>query len=484
MVCANCGTVFEGRFCIACGMDTQAYAQPYVPPFMYRCVQCGAPFTGAACPWCGTPVGGQPRGGGVRMVGSVAWSIGLVLFLVLLAVNLAALAYASGLIIQGSAADGPRFIDLYVLLPYPEGFAYDAPPGVFLAYFILILTAIVAAHAYYIVRDGKVTVRAMTRPLADLRGRLQSKSAFVATGQVFLAVFFFQFFWILLVAATGTDPRPPALPGNIPPWYQYYALANASVYEEIVTRWMFIGLPLAAGAILFRENERAAAASEGRTPVAWWRHLFGGTVTRHSPAPVLALAAMLVLLSATIFGLAHVPAWGWWKFFPTFVAGLGMGYLFLRSGLFAAVLFHFATNYLAAAALLTADNLGAQALLLPFIIGLLGLGLLFFAWYFVYATELIGPFAASVGLRRPQPVSVAAAAPPFPTYAPPAFYVPPPPPSYPYPMPAPPVATQPAPPVPPYGRGFVPFACARCGWREARYADGRFTCLRCGHVAP
>jgi hypothetical protein len=421
-------------------------------------------FTGYACPFCGLPVGAvlyppaAPAGSGLRSVGSVFWSIALVLFFVLLAADMATLAYASGLVVNGSLAGGPRFIDLYVLAPYPVGFSVDAPAAVFVAYFLFLVVAIVASYVWYGYKDGRATVQAFRRPIAELRPRLESRSGFLTTGQVFLAVLAFQAIYLFALFLAGYEPFVPEFPGNIPEWYIYYALANASVYEELVTRLLFVGIPLAAGALLVRPPPAGPR-------VAAWRHLFGGTITRDSPRGLVSFAVFLVFASAVVFGLAHVPAWGWWKFPPTFVAGIALGYVFVRCGLLAAIMFHFATDYLGAMAILTADSLGAQILLGLFLLVLIAFGLLFIGWYTVYAARLS---AHLVRLWLPKPVvaAPALAASPSPYYAAPAG------------PPAPPA------PPPPVGTASYGYTCRRCGWREARYADGRFTCLRCGSTTP
>ena len=461
--CARCGTVLAGRFCQACGFDSQAP--------VYACPRCGAGFTGYTCPFCGLPLGASPyvaapAGTGLRAVGSVVWSMALVVFLLLLVVEFVALIYTANLVISGSASAGPRYISLYVLLPFPTGENYDASPDVFLAYYALLLVAILAAYGYYAVKDGRLTGQTFARPLVDLGARLGSRSAFLATGQVFLALFFFQGLYLFVLWLSGFEPAVPTFPGSAPPWYDYFALANASVYEEIVTRWLYIGLPLFVGAVLlsFVSRPEANRASLGKaSAVPAWRHLVGGTITRDSPRALIVLAAILLVVSSAVFGLAHVPSWGWWKFLPTFVAGLGLGYLFLRHGLLAAILLHFATNYLAALALLAESNLGGQVLIGFLILVMIGLGILFFAWYIEYAVILIQHFA-SAWRGKPSASAVPASAPSAPS-PPPAF------------APAPP------PPIPyAYGTAPVAFECPRCRWREARYADGRFTCLRCGQV--
>ncbi|MEK6851838.1 MAG: hypothetical protein AABY30_04795, partial [Candidatus Thermoplasmatota archaeon] len=251
MQCSFCGAAYEGPYCPVCGRGAggNVVAAAVVPAFV--CARCGVPFFGPACPACGTPVGGPMASTeasaltGIRATGSVFWTFGMISYLALLVANLVAFAYTANLIVQGALAGGPRYIDLYVLAPFAVGETYDVSAEVFLAYFLLIVIGIVLSYVWFGVRDGRATARTFTRPLADFRSRMESRSAWVATGQVFLASLFFQFAFILLLAAAGFEPETPGFVVPVPDWYQYFALANASVYEEFVARWLFIGVPLA-----------------------------------------------------------------------------------------------------------------------------------------------------------------------------------------------------------------------------------------------
>lgn len=474
MQCLRCGTVLSGRFCHACGFDVLTPS--------YLCPRCGAGFAGFVCPFCGLPVGSAPyapqpqSGTALRSAGTVIWSAAMVLFVVLLVAELATLAYTSGLVINGSLAGGPLPIDLYVLAPYPVGASYDVPASVFLAYYTLLVVSIALSYAHSVAKDGRLTVRTFVRPIAELSHRFESRSAIVATGQVFLAIFFFQGAYLFALWLVGFVPEAPTFPGTAPDWYPYFALTNASVYEEFATRLLYVGVPLFLGALALSFGRRGSAPSLGKSRVSLLRHLLGGTITRDSPRSMILLAGVFLLLSSLIFGLAHVPAWGWWKFPPTFVAGLALGYLFLRSGLFAAILFHFATDYLAAMALLTEGNIGALAVLAVVILTFMAFGAVFFGWYLVYVARL----AAQLSDRwwpRPQAAAVAAPV----AAVPPYMRLPTPPPV----APIPPTYMPPRAPAlaPSYGTAPVAYTCPRCGWREARYAEGRFTCLRCGQVS-
>ncbi len=459
-------------------MDTQ--------PLLYLCVRCGNAFSGPVCPYCRTPLGTVPPapGSGLRAVGSVFWSIGIVAFLILLVLDLAVFVYTAGLIVTGALEAGPLPIDLFLILPFLYERVWVSGPA-FVAYFGLIAAGIVGAYAWFAYRDTKPAAQAFVSPIADARKRLLSRSAWISVGQVFMATLFFQFAYVLALELAGFVPATPTLPGSGREWYLYYALANASVYEEIVSRWLLIGVPLFLTSLVYARVTGAPDAFRSS-----WRHLFGGTITRDSPRTLGIAALTLVVFSSILFGLAHVPGWGWWKFLPSAFAGVGMGYLFVRRGLLAGILFHFVNDYMTAALILAEPSLAAQALIAILILVTGAIGLFFFAWYIIYGFELGSELLVRWGLRQPKPSGAAppasvapasvapASAPVYPPRAIPAAY------------PTPPAVTSPPPPPPPPPPpgatmspwGWVSFTCPRCGWREGRYDRGRFTCLRCGTV--
>lgn len=384
----------------------------------------------------------------------------------------------------------------YIALPVPAAVFISQDPTLFLSYYLFLLFVVLFATAYHAVREWRETGTAFFAPLHALGTRLRARSAWLAVGQVFLAVWFFQIAVILILEAAGALPDSPIQITGDNVWVILYELANASVYEEFAFRVLLIGLPMAIGALILRvvEVNRSGGTWQGSTTpgrhiAGAARYLIGGRVRRTSSKETLLASWALLIASSAIFGLAHLPAWGWWKVFPSLVAGLGFGYLFLRHGVSAAILAHFVTDYAFSLAAIGYGGIAFKLFLGLYSLGLAAAGSGFFLWYLLHAWghlrelkgRLFGPPPRSVPIvpgpttpgLAPPPAAPPAGPSPWPTNPPPSVsasrdtaaipsgYVP----SY-------------RPPL--YGFPPVRFQCPACGWVEARYDAGHFTCTRCG----
>lgn len=103
--------------------------------------------------------------------------------------------------------------------------------------------------------------------------------------------------------------------------------ANAAVWEEVISRVAYIGVPMTVIAALCRRRD-------------FPKYLLGGFGMSRA-------TLVLIVVSATVFGFAHQSGWGDWKILPTFLSGLALGYLYVRFGIHASIMFHFAVDYLA-----------------------------------------------------------------------------------------------------------------------------------------
>ena len=378
------------------------------------------------------------------------------------------------------------FIDVYVIAPVPILLALTQAPTAFYIWTAAVVAVTVACLVVLALRDRRKLWDALRTSSEHMPAKLRSRSATVAIMQTFLAVTFLS----VIVAVTTQAPEPSFFE-TVPEWYLLFSLVNAPVYEEIVFRVLMIGLPLMAGSLFFRSR----AVVRGRVPTGTTtgrylagslRYLVGGGMSRSSSRRVLLPAFLFLATSSTVFGLAHVSGYGDYKVLPAAVAGLAMGYLFLRHGLHAAVLFHFATDVLIATSIFVGSNSPLGLAINPF--GILALtipGAGFFTYYVLYV------FRLGQDVLRPHPARIPAG--PGGSYmggGPPAYA-----PAGPYPQgtawtPASPAAPPPPVPVsyvpatrpPGYGTSPVEYRCPRCAWVEAAYENGRFRCLRCGYV--
>jgi hypothetical protein len=114
-----------------------------------------------------------------------------------------------------------------------------------------------------------------------------------------------------------------------------YLLANASVYEELITRVLLIGVPL----LIYEVLSHNLGLSESQHN-SLFRYIVGGNI------PIGSKEIYLILFSSLTFGLAHTPGWDYYKVLPTFISGIAFGYLFLSKGIHTAIILHFAFDYL------------------------------------------------------------------------------------------------------------------------------------------
>lgn len=476
MNCSRCGQEFEGNFCPRCGMAAAAGT-----PMPRLCQRCGTGYVGNFCPLCGTPawaplvpqavlVPHEPWGWAKEVL-AVVWMVALFAYLAMAVLNLAFLVAASVQIIPGILAQDPQGCvastgqrvacsgNLFILTPFPlptagglrvifRGLPLLGVP--LLTWFVVLLGAIFTSYFFLAWRDGERTVKDLRGAVADMRAPVNSPSGWTALVQVTAAVFFFDIVYLIIILPLlGIKPSAPSAEGDAP-WYTLYALANAPVYEELLARVMYLGLFLGLINLFL-----LASGRHRRGP--WWRYLLGGGFK------VDAVTAGPLLYSAALFAMAHVLGGGWapWKLVDTFVAGLALGYLFLRWGLPASILLHFTVDYFAAGTSSSpfAAQIGLSLLLLVMVVAGAAFFFVFARRALIHILRAFGwQFRARPAVAAVQVMTMPQAPPPRPT------------------MPA-------APPgdfrAASNGPGLA-FRCPRCGYPEARYEAGHLVCTRCG----
>ncbi|MFA5312910.1 MAG: CPBP family intramembrane glutamic endopeptidase [Methanomassiliicoccales archaeon] len=341
--------------------------------------------------------------------------------------NIAALTWGTTIIFPNS---GYHFA-IFIVTPYLVTL-FEVTGWSFLIYFSFIFVAIVASFLWM----TKKSWRPFRNELVG-QSLKDGHSPLFAISTVFFAVLFFNIAFNLIIMALGIDPSSSGI-GDGELWETMYSLANASVWEEIITRVMYIGAPLLLYDILRKDRKDLR------------RYFLGGGFE------LKGFALFLLFFSAGMFGAAHVFNWDLWKVFPTFVSGMGLGYLFLRYGLYASIMMHFFVDYLSIPTYVSDSDAALAAVgLLTLVI--IAAGFICFVYYlgnilrFLFGWELAleKPVTAGDGQRTRY------------QGGPPQQY-------------SPPVPYHQAQP-----RQDFMFVCKYCGGTEARYQDGSLTCMRC-----
>ena len=441
MRCTNCGREFEGDICPNCYTPAR---QP-VPPELFRCNKCGTVFSGSYCTNCGSPASASTpiyyrpysttrRGGSdiQRMVTS-SWLLYISVFFLAFSAFIALLWVGASIVIPGILSDSCAECQAILLIITPQPIPIVEPFGgiPFLIYYIIIVVIISLCFFWLIIKDLPKAIEGFSKAMKGRGVYSSTKSTWTMLPQLFAFMIFFTVAYSLILHLSGIDYLPSQIETR-PLWYFLYAVASASVWEEFISRTLLIGIPLFIIAIIrYRRVSKPA------------RFFIGGGFKIGIPE------GTFLLFSAIMFGTAHTYSGGVWVFAPTFVGGLILGYIFLKRGIVASILFHFVWNYFVAFNYM-AQVTGNYTLLIvggAFTLFLVFIGLVLTVFH----------LGRMIGLFRRRPIRVMAEG-PQPTMAPER-------------------PTETTTPQPPRG-----FQCPRCGWTEATFEQGHFKCLRCGHV--
>ncbi len=364
-----------------------------------------------------------------------------------LLVTVGVLIYGVGIVLP---VIGNHQYTLYALLPLLTPL-FSISETALETYYLLIVAAIIASVGWVALSS----LKGFTEEIF-MKAESRRHSALFDVCGIFFGILFFDLALAFFMTATGYEPSDPT--GDSSEWQLLFSLANASVWEELVARILLIGVPL-----FFVDLFRHRSAPKPQ------KYLLGGGFK-------IGLAeAILVIVSAGLFGLAHYDAWGAWKIFPSAVAGLGFGYLFLRHGLAAAIVLHFAFDYMSMPMTVFPDSLGLTIALVVGILLWAGLGLVFFGYYVIRMVE----FVTAKKYLEERPRLVGAPLPFQYTYA--AGEMREPEPFGPRPSTQDQRSAQTWQNQRSSSTAIGGYVCPICGHTQARWAEGRFHCMRCGH---
>ncbi|MDI3483183.1 MAG: hypothetical protein PWQ88_1054 [Candidatus Methanomethylophilaceae archaeon] len=384
-----------------------------MPEYNY-CPRCGSrlPPQSTFCPNCGLRLGSEippyeerAQQNGLMGLLNALGAVGALVLAVLLTVNIVLSFAIAPDVIANIGEIGyyvflivPFILELFVVYGYGAVIIYLAVMAILVASWVLLLK----------------NSRTLGRELAGEVDKKPSAAFSVAT--LFAAVLLVNYIVIFILEQTGNTAAAPVSSG-VPVWYMLFSFLNASVYEELISRCLLIGVPLMVLTLL--------GAKEGK----WWRPIVGGTGMGKAEK-------CLILFSATFFALGHLESWDAWKLLPTFAAGLAMGYLFVEYGLYASVMFHFSFNFLSAPIYFT-ESLAVTFLFGMLMLGFMVLGVPFLLLYTKMALE--GVMGKSIQIKKETISEIR---------------------EDPYPLPV--------------------AVCPQCGFRGAIYEDGYLICPQCG----
>jgi hypothetical protein len=373
---------------------------------------------------------------------------GVAALAILMAVNVIITAWGIDLVLPHL----DKHVYLFVITPFIVNFA-ELGGGAFLGYYIFLVAAIAASFGWMIYKSA--------RPLKDelgLRYPQTGHSPLYTIGTVLFAVLTFNVAFYLLIEALGASASTPSFETR-ELWQLIYGFAAASVWEEVVSRVLLIGIPLLLiDGLLRQRNPELKMKSLSR-------YILGGGFS------IGRKEAVLMVFSSIMFGAAHVFSWDLYKIFPAAVAGLAFAYLFLKLGLYASIMLHFATDFM---------SVPMEVWPVTGVTVIIGLSLL--VWLLLGIPYMVLYFSKGVGWllgRRiwpdlpPEPPKPVLAPFYYPMYAAPA------PAGYPVPPYVPPAPYAGAPPR--QNSDGHTYACERCGGHEAVYTDGKLVCTRCGN---
>ncbi|MBU0624622.1 MAG: CPBP family intramembrane metalloprotease, partial [Candidatus Thermoplasmatota archaeon] len=366
-MCTICGAGIPstGNYCPRCGAIKQSMRFSGLPP------------AGNRRTWTGSPFQYQPVvRTNWRKVGKSISAFVMLTFVAQLLLSIVALFYGMKWVVPAILDEWHGF-DMIVITPVIVKFLTISGYFLLVFYFFLI-GAIVSSCTWVFV----TSIRGFSKELSMTAVSREHSPLFETCGLLF-ATLFFSVLVALLFRTTASDvPSTGTLQESL------FLLANASVWEELIVRVLLIGLPLLLVDFLRRNRM-----------YKWHSYLLGGGFKIGTPE------AILVVVSAAIFGYAHYAGgWGAWKIIPASAGGLAFGYLFLRFGLAASIMLHFATDYLGMPMEVFNSNGLSLITQVGFLIWL-GFGVIFFSYYLTRIGEFLTGQRLFGASRAPAPTT-------------------------------------------------------------------------------
>lgn len=297
-----------------------------------KCPHCGRETQGKYCPTCGykfetSSTGGLGSLGGskdilIRLI-NFSSVFALFLFLAYLVLNTSILIWSLEWVPQ-YLAESETMIYVVLLIPVP---VVEITGTTFILYFFIIAFFILFSYIMIFYLGIEDFLRYVKETIVS-KGENTStiKSPIPRLAFIFMALLFFSYSYYMILESIGISPSTPGL-DQFDLWQIIYLMARAAVWEELLVRTVFLGLPMLL--YIFKKRNK------------WeWNYLYGGFGLKER------FVIIPILLSSTIFAVAHLGGWDLYKLPPTFIAGLVFGYIYAKDGLHSAILLHFIWDFL------------------------------------------------------------------------------------------------------------------------------------------
>jgi len=298
-----------------------------------ECPRCKSGMNKGRCPNCGYTVATKREDDDIditsKLKGLVTF-LAIILFLTYLIFNIVLMILSVDLILPKTLTYETT---IFILIPFAFPIA-EITGYTFAFYYLFLVISVLLSYVvlFYTGWEGLISyIKNVMKGNFEKLDKEDSatSSPILRLVTVFTALVFISWIYIFMLEFTGRGIETPEEFLERPIWQRIFSLTQAVVWEEIVVRIAYIGIPMVIYAL-----------AKGKKNFT--RYLLGGFGFKER------YSLTLVLISSIIFAIAHLPGWNWdpYKAFQVFPAGIFIGYLFVKDGIHSAILIHFIWNFL------------------------------------------------------------------------------------------------------------------------------------------
>ncbi len=319
------------------GIWSKFKGKPFIHTFnnvrLMECPRCKSYMNKGRCPNCGYTVATQRDDSGIDITSKLkglVTSLAIILFLGYLIFNIGLMLLSVDLILPKTLTHQTT---IFILIPFGVGIA-EITGYTFAIYYLFLVISVMLSFAAIFYTGWKDLISYIKNVIKGNFKKLDkdgsaTSSPILRLVTVFTALLFISYVYILMLEFAGRGIETPEGFLERPVWERVFRLTQAAVWEEVVVRIAYIGLPMVIYAL-----------AKGKKNFK--RYLLGGFGFKER------YSVTLVLISSIIFAVAHLPGWNWdpYKAFQVLPGGIFIGYLFVKDGIHSAILIHFIWDFL------------------------------------------------------------------------------------------------------------------------------------------